>query len=134
MTTPKQLSLFDSTPQAADAASLSFPSHPSETAHPPEIQLALAASATSGVRSRMHYAHVENSPRLQRVLAFLRERGDRGATTLEIGIECKVAAASTYISELRHCGYDIMRACITANGSRVRVHRYWLVGDGGIEA
>lgn len=32
----------------------------------------------------IHAAKIENSKRLQRVLAFLRERGDRGATTMEI--------------------------------------------------
>lgn len=38
----------------------------------------------------IHAAKIENSKRLQRVLAFLRSRGERGATTKEILVICNV--------------------------------------------
>ena len=55
----------------------------------------------------MHYAKLENSDRLRRVLAFLRSRGSRGATTREIVQGANVLACNTVIDEIRANGFDI---------------------------
>jgi hypothetical protein len=55
----------------------------------------------------IHYAKIDKSAALQRILCLLKERGDVGATTWEIITECRVANPPTRISELRKNGYDI---------------------------
>lgn len=75
----------------------------------------------------MHAAKVEKSPRLQRILAFLRQRGERGATTLEIAIECTVVNTATYVSELRQNGFTIERTHERTTPGGAAVHRYRLV-------
>ena len=54
-----------------------------------------------------HAARLGTSKRLQRLVAFLRERGERGATTWEIMQACKLLNVSTYVSEVRHNGLDV---------------------------
>ena len=58
----------------------------------------------------MHAAKLETSPRLQRVLAVLRQ-GD-AMTTRQIGIQAKVCAVNSCISELRMNGYSIECKCL----------------------
>ncbi len=53
----------------------------------------------------MHYARIESSPRLQRVLALLSD--GRPRTTREIVIEGNVCAVNSIIAELRANGFDI---------------------------
>lgn len=53
----------------------------------------------------MHWAKVESSPRLQRLLAGLLD--GRRRSTRELSRECEVYAVGTAIDELRRNGYDI---------------------------
>jgi len=71
--------------------------------------------------TRMHFATIENSPRLRRVLEYLRG-GPR--TTLEIVKACNVCAVNSAISELRCNDYDI--DCSPVPGQR-GVYMYELV-------
>lgn len=122
---PKQLSLFDSTPQASAASGVR-----SNSALPCEGRN-VAAEPTPDVtarrdgRHRAHFSRLENSPALQRILALLRERGSVGATSRELARECEVVAPSTWVSNLRYLGYTIERVAerTTANGSRVNRYR-----------
>jgi hypothetical protein len=70
----------------------------------------------------MHAAKLENSPRLQRVLAFLRRRGP--ATTLEIAQACTVCAVNSIVDELRANGFTIN--CQALKGQR-GVYQYELI-------
>lgn len=56
---------------------------------------------------RIHYATLANSARLQRLLAFLKERGAQGATTLEIVHGAQVCAVNSAAAELRRNGIDV---------------------------
>lgn len=68
--------------------------------------------------------------RLQSVLAFLRERGERGATTLEIVERCKVLAPNTAIAELRERGIPVSKAkSERETDTGRRVFRYVLSED-----
>ncbi len=57
----------------------------------------------------MHYARVEKSERLQRVLALLADGGWH--STLDIIIGAGVCAVNSCISELRANGYSIFCRC-----------------------
>lgn len=73
----------------------------------------------------MHAAKVEDSPRLQRVLLYLRAR--ISATTMEIALGCQVCAVNSIIAELRENGYTII--CQAVKGQR-GVYKYHLIeGD-----
>lgn len=56
-------------------------------------------------RHGIHYAQLETSPRLQRLLKFLSD--GRARTTLEIIQQAQVCAVSTAIKELRMNGFEI---------------------------
>lgn len=71
---------------------------------------------------RMHAANIENSPRLQQVLAYLRKGP---ATTFEIMMGCGVCAVNSIIAELRSNGYSI--TCSQVKGKR-GVYLYQLEG------
>lgn len=70
---------------------------------------------------RMHAAKIENSPRLQHVLAYLRKGP---ATTFEIVMGCGVCAVNSIIAELRANGHSI--TCNQVPGQR-GVYQYSLV-------
>lgn len=70
---------------------------------------------------RMHAANIENSPRLQQVLSYLRKGP---ATTFEIVMGCGVCAVNSIIAELRANGYVI--TCTPVKGQR-GVYIYELV-------
>ena len=53
----------------------------------------------------IHYAKLENSPRLQRLYSLL--KGGMEFTTLEIIRQANICAVNSAISELRRNGYDI---------------------------
>jgi hypothetical protein len=72
-----------------------------------------------------------SSQRIQRILAVLRERGESGATTIELNQLTDSTRASSDISECRHVGC-IIRAdyCgLTDNGRKC--WRYVLVSEPG---
>lgn len=64
-------------------------------------------------RGNMHAATIDNSPRLRRVLEYLRG-GPR--TTLQIVRACGVCAVNSAVAELRCNGFDI--ACRAVPGQR----------------
>jgi hypothetical protein len=74
----------------------------------------------------MHAAKVENSPALQSILAFLRERGATGATTWEILERCRVGNPATEVSALRKNGFNIECKYQFTSGDRRKVYRYWI--------
>jgi hypothetical protein len=74
----------------------------------------------------MHSASLENSPRLQRVLNFLRLKGAEGATTREIVVNTSTVAVNSSIAELRECGIGIECLYERTLGNGNRVYRYTL--------
>lgn len=70
----------------------------------------------------MHAARIGESPRLQKVLAFLRRKGC--ATTREISHGCDVYAVNSIIAELRANGFTV--SCTPVKGQR-GVYRYELI-------
>ena len=74
---------------------------------------------------RIHAAQLSRSPRLQRVLAFLRERAGEGATTMEIIRQANVCAVNTIIQELRENGLLIDGEWVPAGDAMA--YRYRLV-------
>jgi hypothetical protein len=73
----------------------------------------------------MHAAIIDESPRLNKVLEFLRFHGP--STTMEIMLGCQVCAVNSIIAELRANGYTVL--CQAIKGKR-GVYSYRLVeGD-----
>lgn len=70
----------------------------------------------------MHAAKINDSPRLQKVLNYLRYHGAR--TTMEIALGCKVCAVNSIIAELRENGYTV--DCQAVKGQR-GVYQYRLI-------
>ena len=56
---------------------------------------------------KMHSADLSASKRLQDLLAFLEQVGEKGATAREIRLGCAVEAVSAAIDELRDNGIEI---------------------------
>jgi hypothetical protein len=75
----------------------------------------------------MHFAKLDKSARLRRVLIFLRLRGKQGATTFEIITQARVAAVSPAISELRANGFGI--DCHQERDGDAKVFRYKLTAE-----
>jgi hypothetical protein len=84
---------------------------------------------TLPVPGRMHAASVEQSARLQRVLAVLETAGPAGVTSRELRDQADVCAPATYVSELRANGYRITCAYEGISQAGARVYRYRLEGD-----
>lgn len=77
----------------------------------------------------MHFGRVESSPKLMAMLSLLRERGPRGATTLELSQVSGSMAPATDVSALRKNGLSIEAEYESMNPeTRSRIWRYWLVG------
>lgn len=70
----------------------------------------------------MHAARIEESPRLNRVLEYLRFHGP--STTMEIMLGCQVCAVNSIIAELRANGYIV--TCQAVKGKR-GVYSYRLI-------
>lgn len=69
----------------------------------------------------MHAAKLEDSPRLRKVLDYLRRTGP--ATTIQIVKGCDVCAVNSIIAELRSNGFVII--CTAVKGQR-GVYQYQL--------
>lgn len=67
-----------------------------------------------------------DSPRLKKLLALLQERGESGATTMEICDQCASTRASSDISELRKNGVQVAMEYRGLNGNNRKVYRYKL--------
>lgn len=69
------------------------------------------------------------TPRLDRFLCLLRERGPRGATTAEIVSGAQVMAVSAIASEARAMGYRVECESAGISDAGGRIYRYWLTGE-----
>lgn len=76
---------------------------------------------------KSHACNLATSPRLQKVRDFLRERGEVGATTMEIIKNCGVCAVNSIITELRRNGLVIDAHGPALNDQGARVYRYVLM-------
>ena len=72
-----------------------------------------------------HHSSLD-SPRLAKLLAFLRAQGASGATTIEITKACVTTRASSDVSELRACGVGVVDRFEGTNESGRKVFRYFL--------
>lgn len=76
----------------------------------------------------MNFARIKTSPRLQKVLLYLRRKAHHGATTMELIRATGQCAINSIMAELRRNGFEI--ACklegVTPDGGKV--FRYTLVG------
>ncbi len=70
----------------------------------------------------MHAANLDDSPRLKKVLNYLRYYGVR--TTMEIATGCHVCAVNSIIAELRENGFTVN--CTAVKGQR-GVYQYQLI-------
>lgn len=78
----------------------------------------------------MNHARLSTSPRMQKLLAFLRGRGKQGATSLEIAQEVPTVAPATEVSALRHNGYTVEQGYEGRTASGAKLHRYRLIERG----
>jgi hypothetical protein len=75
----------------------------------------------------IHARNPETSQKLSRILAFLRERGEKGATSRDIVEFCETVAPGTCVSELRKAGYVVTCAFERTLESGAKVFRYRLL-------
>lgn len=76
---------------------------------------------------QMHAADPGKSERLKRILRFLRERAELGATSMEVTDQCSVVAPATYVSEIRRAGFQIECTYEGRSQAGAKVYRYRLV-------
>lgn len=76
----------------------------------------------------MNHATLAKSERLSRVLAMLRRRGGRGATTREIIAEAQVCAVNSIVAEIRANGVDVLCEYEGTTEDGSRVYRYVIPG------
>lgn len=73
----------------------------------------------------MHFSKLKNSPPMRRILALLKKKRQ---TTLELQIKGRVCNPATWVSALRHNGFNIVCECIGRDEkSGARVYRYQLI-------
>ena len=70
-----------------------------------------------------------HAERMQKLLTFLRERGQHGATTLEINEHCSSTRASSDVSELRANGVRVVMSYEGKTESGRKIHRYAIVEE-----
>jgi hypothetical protein len=73
-----------------------------------------------------HYANIEKSPRLKRLLAYLKRQGKWGATSLHLAEYLSTPCIATDISELRRNGYYIVCEYLRTTAAGRRVYLYTL--------
>ena len=73
-----------------------------------------------------HHSNLD-SPRLQKLMAVLRERGKSGATTLDLAACCYSTRPSSDVSELRANNVPIKTTFEGTNENGRKVYRYALV-------
>lgn len=76
---------------------------------------------------KIHAAKLENSPRLQGVLAALQTAAPAGLTTRELIEKTGSCAINSIVDELRENGYQIAGTWVPARPGRVRAFDYRLV-------
>ncbi|MDQ2999859.1 MAG: hypothetical protein M3Y08_01160 [Fibrobacterota bacterium] len=78
------------------------------------------------MRPGIHYANLAKSPRLQRLLAYLRVCGSQGATTREIIDGADICAVNSAVCELKKQGFAIVCQMEGRTVSGSSVFRYKL--------
>lgn len=76
-------------------------------------------------RPTFHHANLK-SPRLQKLLKFLKRVGKAGATTMQICIACDSTRGASDISELSACGINIQTEYRGTNSNGRRIYAYRL--------
>ena len=72
----------------------------------------------------MNHAKLATSGKMQAMLAFLRERGTAGATSMEIAQRFHLVAVATEVSALRHNGIAVSCEFERVTETGRRVYRY----------
>lgn len=67
-----------------------------------------------------------NSPRIAKLLAFLKERGKQGATSIEISDVCCTPRSASDVSELRANGIGVTCRHESTSEAGRRIYRYTL--------
>jgi hypothetical protein len=67
-----------------------------------------------------------DSPRIQKLVAFLKERGSMGATSIEISDHCCTPRSASDVSEARACGLDIVASYEGKSDTGRKIYRYRL--------
>ena len=78
----------------------------------------------------MHYSKLATSPRLQRLLALLKERGSKGATSIELHEATGALNVATEASSLRHNGFEIECKRDGTSAEGAKIYRYRLIEGG----
>ena len=76
-------------------------------------------------RRSFHHGSLE-TPRLKKLLDYLRLRGTQGATTMDIALACATTRASSDVSEARANGVEIMVIDEGLNENGRRITRFIL--------
>ena len=80
----------------------------------------------------MHFARLDRSDTLRRILLLLQTRGEAGVTTAEISQAFREAGSglesvSTWISALRHNGVNVECEYVGMTETRRKIYKYRLV-------
>lgn len=78
----------------------------------------------------IHYARLDNSPRLQRLLKFLSDC--KPHTTREIFIGADICAVNTAVDELRENGFDVPCKLREVKKDSSRIYEYQLCKHEGV--
>lgn len=73
-----------------------------------------------------HHTRLKTSKPLQRLLAFLKKVGDKGATTWQIMMAVKTCSVAEYISDLRAEGFVVKSVFEGINENNSKIWRYTL--------
>ena len=75
-----------------------------------------------------HTPHLATSAQLQRLHAYLKQKGDAGASGLELAVECRILNPATLVSHLRANGVPVDCQYERRSESGAKVYRYKLNG------
>ena len=75
-----------------------------------------------------HLVKIDGSKPLQRIVAYLGDRGELGATGLEVATQCRVLNVATWVSHLRRQGIPIETVFDRTTEEGARVYRYFFRG------
>lgn len=103
--TQKAAGLDSSGPGRADSKRIPPPQPGGSGSPPPDMRGVLPAGKRRGRTGRIHYARIENSPRLQRLDRFLQD--GKWHSTREVMRGADVCAVNTAVDELRENGRNV---------------------------
>lgn len=82
------------------------------------------STTESGLCCRSFHHASKDSPRIVKLVAFLRQRGTTGATSLEIADACTSTRPSSDVSEARACGIQVDCSYEGATETGRKIYRY----------